>query len=92
MFPLITTAPLDPRVIIKCFFICFPKDTTTLPGFKEKSQAYYQRLDDALDEDIVALENQQKGLNKSTSLQGQFSTLMEANVAAFSEWYANKII
>ena len=72
--------------------ICFPKNTTTLPGFKEKSQAYYQRLDDALDEDIVALENQQKGLNKSTSLQGQFSTLMEANVAAFSEWYANKII
>jgi hypothetical protein len=43
-------------------------------------------------DDIVALENQQKGLNKSTSLQGQFSTLMEANVATFSEWYANKII
>jgi phenylpropionate dioxygenase-like ring-hydroxylating dioxygenase large terminal subunit len=72
--------------------ICFPKNTTTLPGFKEKSQAYYQRLDDALDEDIVALENQQKGLNKSTSLQGHFSTLMEANVATFSEWYANKIV
>lgn len=72
--------------------ICFPKNTTALPGFKEKTQAYYQRLDDALDEDIVALENQQKGLNKSTSLQGQFSTLMEANVATFSEWYANKII
>ena len=64
--------------------ICFPKNTTTLPGFKEKSQAYYQRLDDALDEDIVALENQQKGLNKSTSLQWQFSKLMESNVATFS--------
>jgi phenylpropionate dioxygenase-like ring-hydroxylating dioxygenase large terminal subunit len=72
--------------------ICFPKNTTTLPGFKEKSLAYYQRLDDALDEDIVALENQQKGLNKSTSLQGHFSTLMEANVSTFCEWYANKII
>ena len=72
--------------------ICFPKNTIELPDFKEKSQAYYQRLDDALDEDIYALENQQKGLNKSPSLQGQFSTLMEANVATFAQWYANKII
>jgi len=72
--------------------ICFPKNTTELPDFQEKSQAYYQRLDDALDEDIYALENQQKGLNKSPSLQGQFSTLMEANVATFAQWYANKII
>ena len=72
--------------------ICFPKNTTELPDFQEKSQAYYQRLDDALDEDITALENQQKGLNKSPSLQGQFSTLMEANVATFAQWYANKVI
>jgi len=72
--------------------ICFPKNTTELADFQEKSQAYYQRLDDALDEDIAALENQQKGLNKSPSLQGQFSTLMEANVATFAQWYANKIV
>ena len=72
--------------------ICFPKNTTELPDFKEKSQAYYQRLDDALDEDITALENQQKGLHNSPSLQGQFSTLMEANVATFAQWYANKLI
>jgi len=43
-------------------------------------------------EDISALENQQKGLNKSPYLQGQFSTLMEANVATFAQWYANKIV
>ena len=72
--------------------ICFPKNTTELPDFKEKSQAYYQRLDDALDEDITALENQQKGLHNSPSLQGQFSILMEANVATFAQWYANKVI
>jgi len=72
--------------------ICFPKNTIELPDFEEKSQAYYQRLDDALDEDIAALENQQKGLHNSPSLQGQFSTLMEANVATFAHWYANKII
>ena len=72
--------------------ICFPKNTIELPDFEEKSQAYYQRLDDALDEDIAALENQQKGLHNSPSLQGQFSTLMEANVATFAYWYASKII
>ena len=72
--------------------ICFPKNTIELPDFKEKSQAYYQRLDEALDEDITALENQQKGLHNSPSLQGQFSTLMEANVATFAQWYANKVI
>ena len=72
--------------------ICFPKTTTELPNFKEKSLVYYQRLDDALDEDIAALENQQKGLHKSPSIQGQFSPLMEANVANFAQWYANKLI
>ena len=72
--------------------ICFPKKTTELSDFKEKSHAYYQRLDDAMDEDIVALENQQKGLRNSPSLQGRFSTLMEANVATFAKWYANKVI
>jgi len=72
--------------------ICFPKNTTELPDFKEKSQAYYQRLDDAMDEDIIALENQQKGLRNSPSLQGRFSTLMESNVATFAKWYANKVI
>ena len=71
--------------------ICFPKNTTELPDFKEKSQAYYQRLNDALDEDISALVNQQKGLNKSTSIQGQFSSLMESNVATFANWYASKL-
>ena len=72
--------------------ICFPKKTTELSDFKEKSQAYYQRLDNAMDEDIVALENQHKGLRNSPSLQGRFSTLMEANVATFAKWYANKVI
>ena len=30
--------------------------------------------------------------DKSPSIQGQFSTLMEANVANFAQWYANKLI
>ncbi len=72
--------------------ICFPKNTTELPDFYEKSQAYYQRHDDAMSEDIVALENQHKGLRNSPSLQGQFSPLMEENVASFCNWYAAKML
>ena len=72
--------------------ICFPKSTTELPDFNEKSQAYYQRLDDAMSEDIIALENQHKGLRNSPSLQGQFSPLMEENVASFCNWYAAKML
>jgi hypothetical protein len=45
-----------------------------------------------MSEDIIALENQNKGLRNSPSLQGRFSTLMEANVATFAKWYANKVI
>jgi phenylpropionate dioxygenase-like ring-hydroxylating dioxygenase large terminal subunit len=71
--------------------ICFPRSTIELIDFEEKSQAYYQRLDDAMDEDIVALENQQQGLSHSPSLQGRFSTLMESNVASFASWYADKL-
>jgi phenylpropionate dioxygenase-like ring-hydroxylating dioxygenase large terminal subunit len=72
--------------------ICFPKNTTKLLDFEEKSNAYYQRLDAAMNEDIAALENQHKGLRNSPSIQGQFSTLMEANVATFAKWYASKLI
>ena len=72
--------------------ICFPKSTTMLNDFSEKSQAYYQRLDAAMAEDIVALENQCQGLKNSPNMQGRFSSLMEANVHSFSQWYATHML
>ena len=63
-----------------------------LEEYDEEIEEALGLLDDALDEDIATLENQQKGLHNSPSLQGQFSTLMEANVATFAQWYANKVI
>ena len=83
--------PINPNSCEVRQSICFPQGTTELIDFEEKAQAYYQRLDAAMDEDIVALENQQKGLQNSPSLQGRFSTLMEANVASFANWYAVKL-
>ncbi len=72
--------------------ICFPRSTTLLNDFPEKSQAYYQRLDDAMAEDVVALENQQQGLKNSPPFQGRFCPLMEANVSSFSLWYADQML
>jgi len=83
--------PINPNRCHVKQSICFPQSTTKLADFEEKSQAYYQRLDAAMDEDITALENQQQGLRNSPPLQGRFSKLMEANVASFVNWYATKL-
>ena len=49
-------------------------------------------MDAAIEEDIPALENQQAGLRSPYAAQGRFSPLMEANVASFAKWYANRLI
>ena len=67
---------------------CFPPETVAAPDFNEKVQAYYERLDAALDEDIPALVNQQRGLASPAACQGPFQPLLEPNVAAFARWYA----
>ena len=72
--------------------ICFPPETVALPGFEEKAAAYYHRLDTALDEDIPALENQQRGLASPDARQGRFSPRLEPNVAAFARWYAGRLL
>ena len=49
-------------------------------------------MDAAIDEDIVALENQQQGLNSLTNTQGRFAPLLEDNLAAFAKWYSEQIL
>ncbi len=71
---------------------CFPPETVALPEFEEKAAEYYHRLDTALDEDIPALENQQKGLAAPDARQGPFSPALEPNVAAFARWYAGRML
>lgn len=68
--------------------ICFPAQTTSVAGFAEKEQFYYDRLDAALEEDRLALENQHSGLCSPFAKAGRFSPTMEPNVAAFARWYA----
>jgi phenylpropionate dioxygenase-like ring-hydroxylating dioxygenase large terminal subunit len=53
--------------------------------------AYHHRLDAALDEDLPALESQQKGMASPFAAPGRFSVLMEPNVAAFAACYAESM-
>ena len=68
--------------------ICFPEQTIAHSGFAAKAQFYYDRLDAALEEDRIALENQHRGLSSPFATAGRFSPTMEPNVAAFARWYA----
>lgn len=80
--------PITPE---KCHVVqtaCFPQQTVNSNDFDTKVKAYYGRLDAALDEDIPALVNQQKGLNSPEAKQGRIQPLLEANVGSFTNWYA----
>lgn len=69
---------------------CFARSTTELTGFAEKSAAYLDRMDAALDEDIPALVNQQRGMANPDARPGPFQPDLEPNVAAFARWYAGQ--
>jgi phenylpropionate dioxygenase-like ring-hydroxylating dioxygenase large terminal subunit len=83
--------PLGPHRCQVHQTICFPPETVARPDFAEKAAHYYARLDAALAEDVVALENQHAGLNSPLARPGRFSTLMEPNVASFASWYADRL-
>ena len=67
---------------------CFPPETRALDDFDKRVAPYYFRLDAAMDEDIPALVNQQRGLRSPEARQGRFQPLLEHNVATFARWYA----
>ena len=84
--------PIDARRCRVTQTICFPQQIADLPDFEARAQHYYHRLDAAIEEDIPALENQQRGLNSPAAVQGRFSPHLEANVAAFAKWYATEML
>ena len=70
---------------------CFPPETVASEGFTQKAALYHDRLDAALDEDIPALVNQQRGLASPDARPGRFQPDLEPNVAAFASWYAKAL-
>ena len=83
--------PLAPDRTRVGMTVCFPRETTAIDNFEQRVEAYYRRMDIALDEDIPALENQQRGLSSPLARQGMYSCL-EPSVAAFAHWYADTIL
>lgn len=68
--------------------ICFPHASLETENFQARADAYYQRIDTALDEDLPFLVAQQQGLSSPFARQGRFSAL-EPSVGNFACWYAN---
>ena len=71
--------------------VCFPPATVDLDQFERVAEAYYQRFDVAIAEDIPMLEQQHRGMQSPFAEQGRFSYL-EPNVARFAGWYANQML
>lgn len=82
--------PLSPARTRVGMTVCFPQSTVEQPEFQQHAEHYYRRMDAALAEDIVALENQQEGLSSPFARQGRFSAL-EPSVATFACWYAGRM-
>ncbi len=83
--------PVDPHRCIVYQTLCFSQPAVELTDFETKVKFYYDRFDAAVEEDRVALENQQIGLASPFSRPGPFSPAMEPSVAAFARWYADQI-
>ncbi len=67
---------------------CFHPETIALPNFESKHNAYLDRMDAALAEDVPALVNQQRGMYCPDAVSGRFQPELETNVASFANWYA----
>lgn len=84
--------PLSPGQCHVVQSACFPPETLALPDAATRVDAYLHRLDAAIEEDIPALENQHRGLVSPDAVPGLLHPLLEANVAAFSRWYASMLL
>jgi len=83
--------PLDADRCLAYQTICFPQQAFEQDDFDTKVRYYYDRFDAAVEEDRIALENQQIGLASPFSKPGPYSPSMEPSVAAFARWYAGQI-
>lgn len=71
--------------------VAVPPETLRTDGFSTKIEAYYERFDVALDEDIPMLEQQYAGQQSVFAKQGRYSYL-EPSVARFASWYAERML
>ena len=83
--------PITPSRCLAYQTLCFPPSSVALDEFERNAAYYYQRFDAAVEEDRIALENQQRGMNSPFTSPGRYATLMEPSVSAFANWYATQL-
>lgn len=67
--------------------VCFHPDTMAQAGFAQRADAYTERADAAIDEDIPVLAFQHRGLQSRGAVRGPLNPLLEPSVARFAGWY-----
>ena len=82
--------PTDARRTQVVMTAAFPEATMQSANFEARAEHYYARLDVALDEDLEALANQQRGITARGARTSRCSWL-EANLGAFARWYARRL-
>ena len=70
---------------------CFPAASTSRADFAQIAQAYYDRWDTAMAEDLVVLERQQTGVRSPQATPGRVSYL-ESAVGHFNRWLADRVV
>jgi len=65
--------------------MCFPPESVAQPGFEAMLDAYDARWKVAMDEDLVVLERQQRGMESGQYTPGRLSHL-EPCVGLFADW------
>jgi len=71
--------------------MCFPEKTMARPDFAEKFARYEKRWELSMNEDLVVLEGQQRGMNTGRYVPGRLSHL-EPCLNVFANWLVNRIV
>lgn len=83
--------PLGPSSMRLVHGALFPRDRLARPDFESLAANYYKRWDITTDEDIVASERQQKGLESPYARAGRFSH-REPLVHAIDNWILDRVL
>ncbi len=83
--------PLGPRRMKLVHGACFPKTVAARPDFAEIAGSYYKRWDITIEEDIVACESQQKGVESPFCRPGRFC-YREPLVHEIDNWVLDRVI
>ena len=87
----IEAQPITPDRTQCATTVMFPKNSLEKSGADALVDIYLDRMDRAMDEDIIALERQQAGLASPLARAGRFSPTMEPNVHAFQKWWVQHL-